>query len=326
MEKKKEKQNVKPVGAGLVPAQNKGITLIALIITIIVMLILVGVTINVAINGGLFEKAETATKQTQIEAEKEELLSAVVAAIGTDAKIDFNYLDDNLPNKWEGKSGTYISPDKNTYTVDKNGKIEERNESKKEGNENIIQILNKWVAQEITLEEATQQLKQELSIEDEENVGFYDLGEGIEESTEDESYLYIYVKKVDEVYVANVTNPPSVFSYADEENYKKQYNLLRGIDVMREELANVFTGTTSAEMLEKFNNGTLDDYVLDKSDIISAIAVYSCDNSKIYFDYVTIYEEEDEATLLYEEHNYTIAIKYENGNYTYVDVSPRNLI
>ncbi len=44
----------------------KGITLIALIITIIVMLILVGVTINVALDGGLFEKAKKATYQTEI--------------------------------------------------------------------------------------------------------------------------------------------------------------------------------------------------------------------------------------------------------------------
>ncbi len=36
---------------------NKGITLVALIVTIIIMLILVSVTVTVAINGGLFEKA-----------------------------------------------------------------------------------------------------------------------------------------------------------------------------------------------------------------------------------------------------------------------------
>ena len=45
---------------------QKGITLIALIITIIVMLILVGVTINVALNGGLFSKADEATTKTII--------------------------------------------------------------------------------------------------------------------------------------------------------------------------------------------------------------------------------------------------------------------
>ena len=38
--------------------KEKGITLIALIITIIVMLILVAVTISVALNGGLFNNAK----------------------------------------------------------------------------------------------------------------------------------------------------------------------------------------------------------------------------------------------------------------------------
>ena len=66
----------------------KGITLIALIITIIVMLILVGVTINVALNGGLFDSADYAATETKKEAEKEQLLSAVVGAIGTDGKVD----------------------------------------------------------------------------------------------------------------------------------------------------------------------------------------------------------------------------------------------
>ena len=44
---------------------NKGITLIALVITIIVMLILVGVTISMAVNGGLFEYAGRAAGQTK---------------------------------------------------------------------------------------------------------------------------------------------------------------------------------------------------------------------------------------------------------------------
>ena len=53
--------------------EKKGITLIALIITIIVMLILVGVTINVALNGGLFEKGEKAAYQTQASTVKEKM-------------------------------------------------------------------------------------------------------------------------------------------------------------------------------------------------------------------------------------------------------------
>ena len=53
---------------------NKGITLIALIITIIVMLILVAVTINVALNGGIFDKASDASKKTEREKYNEQLI------------------------------------------------------------------------------------------------------------------------------------------------------------------------------------------------------------------------------------------------------------
>ena len=62
--------------------KQKGITLIALIITTIVMIILVGVTINVAVNSGLFEKSregkiktEIAEIQEQLVAKKTELLA-----------------------------------------------------------------------------------------------------------------------------------------------------------------------------------------------------------------------------------------------------------
>ena len=50
---------------------QKGITLVALIITIIVMLILVAVSITVAINGGLFDKAKDAGNQYKDAAAKE---------------------------------------------------------------------------------------------------------------------------------------------------------------------------------------------------------------------------------------------------------------
>ena len=58
-----------------------GITLIALIITIIVMLILVGVTINVAMQGGIFEKAKTASYNTAFEAEKESLINYMLRKV-----------------------------------------------------------------------------------------------------------------------------------------------------------------------------------------------------------------------------------------------------
>ena len=55
--------------------EQKGITLIALIITIIVMLILVGVTISISLNGGLFGYAKNATKDTKNALEQEKTLA-----------------------------------------------------------------------------------------------------------------------------------------------------------------------------------------------------------------------------------------------------------
>ena len=55
--------------------QQKGITLVALVITIIVMLILVAVSVTVALKGGLFTTAKSATSSTNAERGKETNLS-----------------------------------------------------------------------------------------------------------------------------------------------------------------------------------------------------------------------------------------------------------
>lgn len=55
--------------------EQKGITLVALVITIIVMLILVAVSVTVALNGGLFQKAQQATNDTRVERDAEKNLS-----------------------------------------------------------------------------------------------------------------------------------------------------------------------------------------------------------------------------------------------------------
>ena len=107
----------------MIMTKEKGITLIALIITIIVMLILVGVTVNVALNGGLFSTAKTAVNKTQIELDRDILLSAVVGAIGSNGEVDFSVLDKNLPEGFTGSNGTYISKSGNKFKVDKNGTI-----------------------------------------------------------------------------------------------------------------------------------------------------------------------------------------------------------
>ena len=78
--KNNKSNNVKPVGVATFGDQKyylkkaAGITLIALIITVIVMLLLVGVTVNVALNGGLFDTAKEARAKTEKQTILEQLI------------------------------------------------------------------------------------------------------------------------------------------------------------------------------------------------------------------------------------------------------------
>ena len=86
----------------------KGITLIALIITIIVMLILVGVTLSVALNGGLISKAQEAkTKTEEAQIAERDLLTGRIKVGDTWYDSFDEYLKDNPsedqndePPKW----------------------------------------------------------------------------------------------------------------------------------------------------------------------------------------------------------------------------------
>ena len=90
--------------------KQKGITLIALVITIIVMLILVAVTISMAINGGLFEKAGKATGDTKNAMNAEQALANGQITIGgiTYASID-DYLAGNplAEHNWTRTGDTF---------------------------------------------------------------------------------------------------------------------------------------------------------------------------------------------------------------------------
>ena len=94
------------------------------------MLILVGVTVTVAINGGLFEKSKEAAKGTEIGREKEELTSAITTAYNVETgKVDKTKLKDALGTDWslaEGDTAPYTvtSPKGNKFTVSADGTIE----------------------------------------------------------------------------------------------------------------------------------------------------------------------------------------------------------
>ncbi len=113
--KLKEKKTAK---IALIYNSDRGITLIALIITIIVMLILVGVTINVSLQGGLFSKAKEATKQAQKEIDREELQVAVWSTYNNQGTLELDKLKDNLPDGFSEEEGIYESEKGNLFIIE----------------------------------------------------------------------------------------------------------------------------------------------------------------------------------------------------------------
>ena len=80
--------------------ESKGITLIALVITIIILLILAGVTIaTLTGDNGILKKAGDAKTQTEQAKEDENLKIAIAGSYGTDGKLNLKDLKDNLENQ-----------------------------------------------------------------------------------------------------------------------------------------------------------------------------------------------------------------------------------
>ncbi len=117
--------------------KNKGITLIALVITIIVLLILAGVTIaTLTGDNGILTRATEAKENTVVAQEKEQVEiayeSATINKLGetiTERELQ-NELDKNIPDKTivtengDGTLNVLFTDTENSYNVD-NGKVEE---------------------------------------------------------------------------------------------------------------------------------------------------------------------------------------------------------
>lgn len=86
------------------PKEEKGITLIALVITIIVLLILAGVSI-VTLTGenGILRKVTYSKKITDEATTIEKTKLEVLASYGEDGKVDLNLLKNNILSKFNYK-------------------------------------------------------------------------------------------------------------------------------------------------------------------------------------------------------------------------------
>ncbi len=116
--------------------KNKGITLIALVITVIILLILAGITVGaITGNNGIIGNAGQAKEETEIANEKEIVEKATVQAMGNNkyGNIEENELQKQLDKETdEGKTEVtdignefeiYFKDTNRYYAVDKNGNI-----------------------------------------------------------------------------------------------------------------------------------------------------------------------------------------------------------
>lgn len=115
---------------------KKGITLIALVITIIVLLVLAGVSLSLTLGeNGVLSKAKNATTETRIAEQKEKIEMAVAAARAAGNGVlnkdnldtELDKLFDNVILDKETEQGWSYSISDKKYNIDRTGKLEEQN-------------------------------------------------------------------------------------------------------------------------------------------------------------------------------------------------------
>lgn len=98
--------------------QGKGITLIALVITIIILLILAGVSIAILTGqNGLLTKTDNAKTQTQEQSAKEKIQLAITGSINEDKNLNV----ENFKDEIERLGGTVIGQTEENITVEMDG-------------------------------------------------------------------------------------------------------------------------------------------------------------------------------------------------------------
>ncbi len=109
--------------------KERGITLIALVITIIVLLILAGVSIAMLTgDNGILTKATEAKRETEIAEEEEKVRLAIASAIDDNGNFNKSAFETELGNQGltyttDASENILVETDNKKYTIDSEGKI-----------------------------------------------------------------------------------------------------------------------------------------------------------------------------------------------------------
>lgn len=198
---------------------NKGITLIALVITIIVLLILAGISIaTLTGNNGILTRAKDAKETTEYKSAEEKVNLAVIGAIAQDNGIlKIPTLRTEVENSYsgtvEGNSfPVQVTIDGKTFTVDGDGNVTNYNKKsleelkeiiEKEPNDCMIDENGNVFPNDKWYYEITGQDTASI-ISDEDNYCYENAYKG--EITEDGKIMYeipVYIKENDNIYIVN---------------------------------------------------------------------------------------------------------------------------
>ena len=193
-------------------------------------------------------------------------------------------------------------------------------ESKPEiDDEKVVEILTSVFMGTGDEETSFANLKQELNIEDGTNL--YDIANVFYEPNESEIFC-IYFYSIDRMYLMEYKEVDGedvfIIEYANKEEKKLTYEYAAKLSQIREELKRAFVGKASTEILEKYNNATLKQYILDNCSSIKSLELeeYELSDKRIIesmsFEYGDSVEED------FCEYNSIYFISNENG--VYIDV------
>ena len=135
--------------------KTKGITLIALVITIIVLLILAGVSIaTLTGENGILTRAVSARKKWEESSGKERIEIEMLGSYGTDGKLDLEKLKENLRKNIPEANITgeefpiIVTLEGYSYEIDEQGNIEMLRKQPNISNLNVTQSTGEEIPEE----------------------------------------------------------------------------------------------------------------------------------------------------------------------------------
>ena len=301
---------------------QKGITLIALIITILVMLILAVVTINLVIDeDGILSRAQNATTKMSL-AEIKERAELVAIDLKTDIKIG-NYTAKNFRNEYFDRMQEELGENnckcngneveiqiengKAYVTINNNFEVTVFNaEDKKKNAEEIALIYIDMLQKKISQEEGMKKLQDKNVIE------------LLEVEFNGEDYIYVYNLNV-------LYNVSKGGEYIQNEKNPELYAFLENLTVGKNELEKFLIGMSVIELLESTSNDIIGEGVIqdikNKSEKITNIDKFRISVwngiGNLYINNVTVLNNGREITFGYDT-GFTIKVDGEEGIITKV--------